>query len=124
MKLNLYYTALILSAFCVAQIRAEGIQATNLDGGTVTTDLGFDVKVNEKSSLHRKWTVLNDPSCPMQLSDAGIRTSLHESRYYIFKAAGSAKTSTPVQAFEIRYLLYDVFGEHMQTLSSADIVEY
>jgi hypothetical protein len=123
MKLTLYFTALILSVFCVAQIQAEGIQATNLDGGTVTTDLGFGVKVNEKSSLHRKWTVLNDPSCPIQLSNAGIETVYRQSGFS-FKAVCSARTSKPVQASEIRYLLYDVFGEHLQTLSTTQVRDF
>jgi hypothetical protein len=121
MKLKLYVIALVLSVSPVAQIRAQGIQATNLDGGTVVTELGFNIKVNEKSALRRTWTVLNDPSCPIQLSDAGIKTLYRD--HYIFNATGSAKTSKPVQAFEIRYLLYDVFGEHLRTLSSTEVTD-
>jgi len=121
-KLKLYVIALVLSVFTVTQIRAQGIQATNLDGGTVVTELAYNIKVNEKSALHRTWTVLNDLSCPVQLSDAGIKT-LFRGREYTFNAAGSAKTSKPVQAFEIRYLLYDVFGEHLRTLSSTEVTD-
>jgi hypothetical protein len=121
-KLKPYVIALVLSVSTVTQIRAQGIQATNLDGGTVITDLGYNIKVNEKSALHRTWTVLNDPSCPIQLSDAGIKT-LYSGRDYHFNATGSAKTSRPVQAFEIRYLLYDVFGEHLRTLSGPKVTD-
>ncbi len=121
MKLNPYFTALMLFASCTVQSVAQDIQTTNLDGGSVVTDLGDDIKINKGSSLHRTWTVLNDPSCPIQLSDAGIQT-LYEYRLgYDFRATGSAKTSKAVQAFEIRYLLYDVFGGHIRTLSSTEI---
>jgi hypothetical protein len=121
-KLKLYVIALVLSVSTVAQIRAQGIQAMNLDGGTVVTELSPNIKVNEKSALHRTWTVLNDPSCPIQLSDAGIRT-LYRGRDYSFNPTGLAKTSKPVQAFEVRYLLYDVFGEHLRTLSSTEVTD-
>ena len=84
------------------------------------------VKLNERSSLHRTWTVLNDPSCPVQLIGAGIATSYQPSGYsgrYLFRATGSAKTSKTVQALQIRYLLYDVFGTHLRTLSNIEVTD-
>jgi hypothetical protein len=121
-KLNSILAIVILCS-CSTAI-SQSIQTTNLDGGSVVTELGLGIKVNKDSSLRRTWIVLNDPSCPIQISDAGIQTTyVEDDNGYRFRPTGSAKTSKPVRAFEVRYLLYDVFGEHLRTLSSTEVTD-
>ncbi len=103
-------------------INAQSISVKTADGGSVVTELSYGIKVNKKSTLHRSWVVLNDPSCPAQLSGAGINTRYGD-REYNYVPVGTAKTSESITALEVRYLLYDVFGEHMKTLSATEITD-
>ncbi|HEY3568241.1 MAG TPA: hypothetical protein VGP73_09940 [Thermoanaerobaculia bacterium] len=100
----------------------EGFHMTEVDGGSVTTDLGYSIKVNGKSTLRRKWLVINDSSCPMQLCEAGVNISFGNQQYY-FVQVGGLSSSEAISAFEIRYALYDVFGRHLKTLSTLSVVD-
>lgn len=101
--------------------RAQGIQVTNLDGGSVTIE---NIDLNKGSSLRRWWVVLNDPSCPIQLENAGIETTYNERFHtYEFRATGSAKASKVVRAFEVRFILYDVFGDYVTTLGATEVTD-
>ena len=101
---------------------AQTISSSITDGGSVVTDLGYNIKVNKGSSLHRSWVVLNDSGCPLQITGAGIRTEYGD-RNYNFKPVGSAKPTVAITAFDLRFLLYDAFGEHMRTLSGTEIAD-
>lgn len=96
------------------------LQVLNFDGGSVVTDLGYDIRLNSESSLHRKWVVVNDPDCPIQFKVAGINTS-YSDREYLFTQSGRLSCTESVAAFELRYVLYDVFGRHLKTLSSITV---
>jgi hypothetical protein len=90
----------------------------------VVTNLGYGIQVNKGSSLQRRWFVINDPSCPVQLSGAGISTVYQGSSIggdYKYKATGLAITSEMVTAFQVRYLLFDIWGEHSRTLSDTEV---
>lgn len=101
---------------------AQPIKVTTADGGSVITDLGYDIKINKNSTLRRAWVVLNDPNCPVQLINAGINTRYGD-REYNYIPTGSVKISVAISALEIRYLLYDVFGDHLKTLSATEVTD-
>ena len=68
--------------------------------------------------------MINDPSCPVRLSGAGISTVYQSSSIggdYKYKATGLAITSETVTALEVRYLLFDIWGEHTRTLSDTEV---
>ena len=92
------------------------------DGSSVVTRLGMGIKVNEGSTLNRVQTTINDASCPIQLTDIGIET-LYSSSSYSFKPIGNFTTKEPIVAYEVVHLLYNVFGEHMKTLSNTEITD-
>jgi hypothetical protein len=112
-----------------AQVQAQLVprrllQVEELSGGSMVTDLGYGIQLNKGSSLQRRWFVINDPSCPVQLSGAGISTVYQSSSIggdYKYKATGSATAGETVTAFEVRYLLFDVWGEHTRTLSDTQV---
>ncbi len=88
------------------------------------TNLGHGIEVNKGSSLQRRWFVINDPSCPVQLLGAGINTVYLNSNMgegYKYKATGVAITSGTVTAFKVRYLLFDIWGDRAETLSGTDV---
>ena len=92
------------------------------EGSSVVTKLGLGIKVNDGSSLKREQTTINDASCPIQLNDVGIETSYSGERYS-FKSTGGLTTKEPIVAYEIIHLIYNVFGEHMTTLSNTQIID-
>jgi hypothetical protein len=61
--------------------------------------------------------VLNDPECPAQLKDAGVGTS-YSSASLRLTQSGRLICSEGISALELRYVLYDMFGRHLKTLSS------
>jgi hypothetical protein len=113
---------ILLIMFLGSAASAQTIKVTTADGGSIVTELGYGIKVNKNSTLRRAWVVLNDPSCPVQLINAGINTQYGE-RQYNYVPTGSAKASDAISALEIRYLLYDVFGNHMKTLSATEVTD-
>lgn len=92
------------------------------EGSSVVTKLGMGIKVNDGSSLKREQTTINDASCPIQLSDVGIETS-YASSSYSFKPIGSLLTKEPIAAYEVIHLIYNIFGEHMRSLSNTEITD-
>ena len=102
----------------------RALQVAELSGGSVVTNLGYGIQVNKGSSLQRRWFVINDPSCPVRLSGAGISTVYQSSSIggdYKYKATGQAVTTETVTAFQVRYLLFDIWGEHARTLSDTEV---
>jgi hypothetical protein len=112
----------ILITFFGQAALGQPIQVSTADGGSVVTDLGYGIKVNKNSTLHRAWVTLNDPSSPVQLINAGV-SAQYGDRGYNFVPTGSAKAVEAIAALEIRFLLYDVFGEHMKTLSATELID-
>lgn len=103
------------------------IEVVDLDGGSVVTNLSYGIAVNKGSKLRRRWFVLNDSGCPVKLKDVGINTiytagGSYSAGGYSYEAAGTLQASQPIQAVEVRHLLFDLWGERMSTLSN-DVVK-
>lgn len=124
--------ALTLASGCQSQQSThrpigEALQISDADGGSVVTSLSRSIQVNEGSTVHRRWYVLNDSSGPLQLSEAGIRTVYRESSIggdYAYLPLGKVTAKVPVAAYEVRYLLFDMWGNHMQTLSATTVTDF
>jgi hypothetical protein len=61
--------------------------------------------------------VLNDPECSIQLKSAGIHVC-YADHVFTFAQSGRMRCSENTVAFELCYVLYEVFGEHLRTLSA------
>jgi hypothetical protein len=119
---RLFIFIFIVLFFCNGQLIAQNIKISKVDGGSVITELGYGIKVNKNSLLHRTWIILNDSSCPIQLINSGINTKFSK-REYSYKAMGEIKTSEIISAFSIRFILYDIFGRHIKTLSATEVTD-
>jgi len=106
--------------FIAGSAYGQQLEVTELDGGSVTTKLIADIALNKGSSLHRKWFLINSPSCPIRLDGAGVRT-VYGDRNYSFEPAGNIAATEAVTAFEVRFMLFDLWGEHMKTLSGTEL---
>ncbi|MGI8600221.1 MAG: hypothetical protein ACR2KB_13285 [Chitinophagaceae bacterium] len=104
----------------ISLISFSQIQVEKKDGGSVITNLGYNIKVNEGSSLNRQYIILNDANSPIQIYETGVKTS-YADRSYSFIPVGNLIAKEPVTAIEINYVLYNVFGEHIKTLAGKEI---
>lgn len=114
-KMHLFLFSLSVS-FCFAQ----PLKVTTISGGSVVTELGYNIKVNPHSSLERTWVIINDPKSPVQLNGTGVTTSYGD-RQYEYRPSGNLITSEAIVAINIRFILYDVFGSHIKTLGIMEI---
>ena len=103
-------------------LQAQSIQATNYDGGSIKSQLWPGYQMNGKSSLRRSWFVLNDTSCPVQLLETGVNTHYRQDAHE-FRNIGTIQTTQSIQAVEIRYIMFDVFGGFMTTLTSTEVAD-
>lgn len=94
---------------------------TKADGGSVVTKLGMGIKINDGSSLHREYITINDANCPVQLNDVGIETSYASS--YSFRPIGGIEAKDSIVAYEVDHVLYNIFGEHMKSLSDKEVTD-
>lgn len=117
---SLFFACLLL---CSAHAAQSQITVVKKDGGSIVTKLGLGIKVNGNSSLNREFIILNDGSCPAQLTDAGIETGYGSSQY-AFKAVGSINTKEDLTAFGVHHVLYDIFGDHIKTLANTEIADF
>jgi hypothetical protein len=81
------------------------------------------IKVNDGSTLKKEYITINDTNCPIQMVDAGIETSYAASKYS-FNPIGLLKSKEPIVAYEVVHLIYNVFGEHMKSLSNTEIIDF
>ena len=107
---------------------AGGPETTREEGGSIRTELGFGIVLNEESSLQREWIAVHDNLPLVFEGTPGVTTSFQSgSRYssgeYLYSAQATltAQSSQPVTAFEVRFITFDVFGERMSTLSATEI---
>jgi hypothetical protein len=98
------------------------VKTETADGGTVLTELGYNITVNKGSSLHRSFVTINDSDCPAELNGSGVTTKYANDRYS-FVPAGFLFPSQPLTAFEVRFVLFDMFGARMKTLSDTSVAD-
>ncbi|MDX6558534.1 MAG: hypothetical protein QOF72_1583 [Blastocatellia bacterium] len=124
--------ALVLIVICCivtfAQTRPSGagtVTVTRGDGGSIQTRLSSNIAVNDKSTLHREWITIHDSACPISLVDnIGVTTVYVPDRVrgdYEYSAIYTVEAKEPVSAFEVRFLLFDLWGNHLKTLSTTEV---
>lgn len=102
----------------VAQESGEAsIQVHEEDGGSVAVRTANGM-LNQDSSLKRKWYVIDDKNSPVWLDHAGVfsRFDAKENVQYLVPV-GAVSPKQLISAIEVRYLLFDVWGDRFRTLS-------
>jgi hypothetical protein len=87
------------------------LEVSEIDGGSASTS-EYGVVLNKDTSLHRKWYVLNDHTCPLQLSGAGVTPAIATA----FVLKGDATTSSEISAIDVVAVLFDLWGDHSRNL--------
>lgn len=98
-------------------------------GGSMQTRLSHTIVLNEHSSLTREWITIDDEKLPAKIVGvAGVSTIYekgtdYSAGGYYYDSEYGIKTIESLSAFETRFLTFDVWGEHVRTLSSAQIMD-
>lgn len=90
------------------------------DGNANTTRLGMGITVNKGSTLIRKFITITDKNYPLGLKEVGI-TTFYNGTGYRFSSVGFVYPHDTIVAYEIHHVLYNVFGEHIKTLSDLEV---
>lgn len=114
---------LVFQAAMAQDKSGSSLQVRQDEGGSVAvrTASGF---LNQESSLKRTFYSIDDPSSPAGIEHAGVFPRLEEKEkvdYLLPFATVSPKQA--VSAVEVRYVLFDVWGERIRTLSSTRLVD-
>ena len=98
---------------------------TRAGGGSITTVLGYGIAIAKDSSLNREWIVVHDPTVPVDLNGTpGVVTVYVSKQYggdYRYRAKFTLTTAKAVRAAEVRFLTFDVWGQHVRSLSFEEV---
>ena len=87
------------------------LEVSETDGGSAATS-EYGAVLNKDTSLHRKWYVLNDRTCPLQLSGSGVTPA----STVAFLLKGDATTTADISAFDVVAVLFVLWGEHLMNI--------
>ncbi len=108
----------------VAQSKANAeFQVHQEDGGSVVVKTvgGY---LNQESSLKRTWYVIDDPAAPAGLDRAGVFPHFDEkekTQYLV--PVGTVSPKEAISAVEVRYVLFDVWGDHLRTIAVTRLID-
>lgn len=101
------------------------ITFTRASGGSIQTILGYGIIVNKESSLTREWIAMHDTGFPVDLVETpGIVTAYEQNRVsgdYRYKTNFMIDVKESISAIEIRFLTFDIWGQHVRNLSLSEI---
>lgn len=98
-------------------------------GGSIRTPLSRTIILNEESSLEREFITVIDKTLPANLTSCvGVSTVYEpETDYsrgeYVYSSSYEIKALEDIRAFETRFLIFNIWGEHVQTLTSTEIAD-
>lgn len=117
----------VLSALAWGAVsHAQSLAITKGSGASMTVELGYGIALNKASSLSREWYIVNDPRLPLQLesgSAAPKYVSSDRGSYRYDASYTVVAGNQDVRAFEVRFLVLDVFGEYQRLLSSSVVTD-
>lgn len=100
---------------------------TRASGGSITTKLGFGIAVAKDSSLQREWIAIHEPSLPVSFDGTpGVTTAYVSREYggdYRYRTKFTLQTREAIQAVEVRFLTFNVWGEHVRVLSYEEVAD-
>ncbi len=109
---------LICAGSLFAQVNGDtGLQVHEEDGGSVLVRTA-NGSLNQGSSLKRRWLAIDDLSSPARLTRIGLFARFDEKEQMQFLAPfGTVSPAQMITAVEVRYLLFDVWGQRLRTLT-------
>lgn len=101
--------------------------ATVTPGGAIRLPLGRGIALNKESSVERIWITVQDSVMPVEFKNAvGIKTN-HSFRgdivEYEYSAAVHLSARQPISAIEVRFMLFDIWGQNSRNLVVTEILD-
>ncbi len=100
----------------------DAVNVATADGGSVRTNLGFGIILNEESTLSRDWVVIHDARLPVDFEGTPGATTRYDNNYE-YNVQATLVASQPVTAVNARFIAFDVFGERVTTLGATEVVD-
>jgi len=123
---------IVLIVFAILAVCSNAIDESNVtraSGGSIKTELGYGIVLNKESSLQREWITIHNNAIPADLvGTVGVKTIFepggrYSSGNYWYKAVYTVKASEDLTAIEVRFLIFDIWGDFLRILSATDIVD-
>ena len=129
---------LVMIALLSIQLRGLGQSTGTLkstvtkgSGGSIQTPLDKEIIVNKESSLVREWVTIQDVRLPVKFKETVGVTSYYSSgstyssysKGYRYQTNYSIEIKEPIAAIEVRFLLFDLWGNHTRTLSQTEVAD-
>lgn len=115
MRVSLPTLALLLCLIPRAAT-AQTYQTDRRTSGSISFEIN-GVPINEESTLEKQSILLNDTGAPVTITRYEGSFG-YEDRSYVHEGTVEARAEQPVRAVEMRHVFYDVFGDHLENLSS------
>ena len=96
---------------------------TRFDAGPMRTDLGYGIALNKESTLNREGIAIIDPRLPATLNDSARVFTTYGDRTYKYAAIVGVTAVESLTAVEVRFLVFDVFGDRVRVLSMTEVVD-
>jgi hypothetical protein len=104
------------------------VNVTRSDGGSITTNLGYGIAVAKESTLHREWIAIGFRDAPVSIHGVpGVKTIYKSGEYrgeYFYQADFELEAKKDISALEVRFLVFDVWGNHVRTLTFEDVADH
>lgn len=106
---------------------AHAQTATVTPGGAIRLPLGRGIVLNKESSIERIWITVQDPIMPVEFKSAvGIKTNHifgSDIGDYEYSAVLQLTARQPVSAVEVRFMLFDIWGQNKRNLVVTEILD-
>lgn len=115
---------------CVSCWGAEVAEVTRAPGGSIKTVLSRNIVLNSASSLTREWIAVHQVNFPVKLKGTPGVTTRYESggEYsrgeYQYHVSLEFWLYEAISAIEVRFLTFDIWGQHVRNLSLTEIRDF
>jgi hypothetical protein len=112
----------VAATSAIAFAQTGSITAQTIEGTTVETCLGNNICVNKSATLKRVHHFLNNPAMPATCTSVPPVETVYEQStrssggQYLYKASCSIVPDQAIDAYELKFVVFDVFGRHVRTL--------
>jgi hypothetical protein len=110
-------------ALCQGSEATATPRIVRFDAGIMRTDLGYGIALNKESTLKREGIAIIDSRLPATLNDSARVITTYERENYHYVGMVSVTAREALTAFEVRFLVFNVFGDRVSVLSTTQIAD-
>lgn len=114
---------------CTPEVGSESVLVLRANGGSIQTLLSRSIRLNKESTLEREFISIVHRDLPAGLTSCVGVTTVYEpetdysSGQYVYASRFAIKAIEGIRAFEVRFLLFNIWGRHVSTLSATEIAD-